>query len=455
MKKLTLLYIASAALAITACKKNETDYLFEKPIDERLNESLSSYQDVLVKAPGWRLFVYPQGLKSSGIEMGGFSYYVQFTQDNRVKMVSDFAVEMATTPNESGYRLKALQRPSLFFDTYSYLHVAADPSAAVSQSPTGSNGAGWGSDFTFSFTEAKPTGDTLVLEGNQNFSDALLVKVSAGEIDSALNKGALKKNIDAMMSYVAKNQFLGLPLPNNNKAALSFDVSYKLLSLIYKNEKDELVTLKPGFAFTTRGLWLKDPVTIGGYTFQEILWDQQNKNLFIVSGGNKVVLSSNSSPVVVYTFTNQLGKPFTAVIVPTTPLYGQSTVFASAYATAKNKLAIPHYGPNGMYGLDLGDMYFSFDVVSNRMVLNTYVSMAGTRFLAKTIYNYTISGDAIRFTWVSDDANANAIKSDMAPLLNYLTNDSYKLSAITTTMGFYGQFTSKENPNFYFSGYLQ
>ncbi len=56
---------------------------------------------------------------------------------------------------ESGYRLKATQRPSLIFDTYSYIHAAADPDPNVSFSPTNSGGYGWGTDFDFSFTEAK------------------------------------------------------------------------------------------------------------------------------------------------------------------------------------------------------------------------------------------------------------------------------------------------------------
>src|SRR6476620_10614169 len=118
MQKNLFIYIVGLALALSACKKNETDYLFDKPIDERISESLNAYEQALSQAPGWRLFVYPQGLKSSGIDVGGFSYYVKFTNANRVTMVSDFDTAMAKVSEESGFRLKALQRPSLFFDTY-------------------------------------------------------------------------------------------------------------------------------------------------------------------------------------------------------------------------------------------------------------------------------------------------------------------------------------------------
>ena len=447
MQKKLYIYIAAAALVFSACKKNETDYLFDKPIDERINESLSSYQEALSQAPGWRLIVYPQGLKPTGLEVGGFSYYMKFTNANRVNMVSDFDTAMARVSSESGFRLKALQRPSLFFDTYSYIHVAADPDAYVSNSPAGQNGVGWGSDFNFSFTESRPS-DTIVLQGNSNGSEAILVKVSAGEIDSALNKGALRNTIDALMTYAENTSFLSLPITNGKKAALSFDFGLKLLQLFYKNDNNSLVTIKSAFAFTTKGIWLKRPVTMGGYTFQEIFWDQQNRCLYVVSGGNKIVLSSESNPVLAFPITTVIGSQFSRVVVPTSPLYGQSSLFISNYEIARANIK------NGGYNLDLGNMVFQFDASSNRMVLNTYVAQQGVQFLAQTLYSYSVNGDSIKFTWLSESENAALIKSEMAPLLDYLATDSFKLSALATTSGFISLFTSNDNPSFYFTGYL-
>ena len=448
MRKNIFLYTAGIALVLSACKKNDTDYLFDKPIDERISESLNSYQQALSTAPGWKLFVYPQGLKPTGLEVGGFSYYMKFTNANRVNMVSDFDTAMARVSSESGFRLKALQRPSLFFDTYSYIHVAADPDAYVSNSPAGSNGIGWGSDFDFSFTAASPK-DTMVLQGNHNGSEAVLIKVSAGEIDSALNKGALRNTMDAVGQYAETNNFLSLPITNGKKAALSFDFNLKLLQLFYRNEKDELVNIKSGFAFTTRGIWLQKPVTAGGYTFQEILWDQQNRYLYVVSGGNKVILSSEASPVLAFLITKDIGKQFTTTVVPTTPVYGQSSLFKSTYEIVKTRLKY------GDYNLDLGNIAFLFDASSNRMAVNIYIAQQGRQYLAQKLYSYTINGDVIRFNWLSDSPIAEQFKSDFAPLVDYLATDSYQLSAMATTSGFIGQFKSNENSNFYFSGYLR
>ena len=177
MKKYILLYVLFAAVLLPACTK-KTDLLFSEPVDVRLEKALQAYHSALMQAPGWKLFVYPKGLQSQGIEVGGLTYYVSFADSNRVKMVSDFVIDMASTPKESGYRIKASQRPSLIFDTYSYIHVAADPDPNVSFSPTQAGGYGWGTDFEFSFTKAEQRDPLLNLAKSRDDLTHLTVGIT-------------------------------------------------------------------------------------------------------------------------------------------------------------------------------------------------------------------------------------------------------------------------------------
>ncbi len=87
MKRLSL-YILFLSVLVAGCEK-KTDELFEKSVDERIKESLDAYQAALVAAPGWKLFVYTQGLRGQDIEVGGLTYYVKFGENNLVTMVSE------------------------------------------------------------------------------------------------------------------------------------------------------------------------------------------------------------------------------------------------------------------------------------------------------------------------------------------------------------------------------
>lgn len=185
--KNTFSIVLLAMALFTACQKDDKP-LFNKSPDERLNEALAAYQTQLTSAPnGWKGFVYP---KSGGI----YSFYFKFNDANRVVMLSSFDSASAVTLKESSYRLKALQQPSLLFDTYSYLHVLADPNGSVNG---GEYGAGLQSDFEFYFDSS--SADTINLGGRFNGSRAILVKATpeeaAGFVSGQLATGFLLNKI--------------------------------------------------------------------------------------------------------------------------------------------------------------------------------------------------------------------------------------------------------------------
>ncbi len=68
---------------------------------KRVAKALSNFRTALMDAPGWKLFVYPAGLKSQDIEVGGLTYYISFPDSNRTLMVSDFILPMAATPRKA------------------------------------------------------------------------------------------------------------------------------------------------------------------------------------------------------------------------------------------------------------------------------------------------------------------------------------------------------------------
>ena len=281
------------SIVVGGCKK-DTDEILDKPADERLSDALTNYQTVLAQAPGWKLFVYPSGLQSQDVEVGGLTYYVRFSDANRATMVSDFTVDMATVPKESGYRLKAVQRPSLIFDTYSYIHVAADPDPDVSSSPTPQPGFGWGTDFDFSFTETEVT-DTIRLKGNFNNSDAFLIKVTKEEIDAAFS-GAMANILNITSTYASTTPFIVLPGTGNEKINVAFDLSLYIISFSYIDGSGNIITINAPFSHTINGLHLKSPVSVGGFTFQDIYWDATNLYYYILQGSTKVPLTTPASP---------------------------------------------------------------------------------------------------------------------------------------------------------------
>jgi hypothetical protein len=206
MKRIPLiLFLIIVVLA--GCQKKD-DYLLGKTPDERLTEALKQYQNVLTQSPyGWKVVVFPQGLVSTFAVSSAFSYYMKFNDSSFVTMYSDFDTTTAGIPRTSGYRLKALQRPSIEFDTYGYIHIPCDPDPSISKSPVASEGGGygWGSDFDFSFADnvsPDKLGDTIHLMGNFNHSPAFMVKATKADMDAYNNQGLKKAMVlDRILNY--------------------------------------------------------------------------------------------------------------------------------------------------------------------------------------------------------------------------------------------------------------
>ncbi len=167
MKKIVSYILAATTIGLSGCDKHKD--AFDKSPDERINEALATYQSALTSSQyGWKGWIYPAGL-----EGGVVSFYFKFNETNRVEMFSDFDSASAVTPMTASYRLKALQQPALIFDTYSYVHVLADPDGSVNG---GNYGSGLISDFEFAIDSI--AGDTVKLTGRFNKSKAFLVKAT-------------------------------------------------------------------------------------------------------------------------------------------------------------------------------------------------------------------------------------------------------------------------------------
>ena len=444
MNKSKYIWLCFLLALVSGCTK-KTDELFSETTDQRLQKSLTAYRSALIQAPGWKLFVYPEGLKSEDIEVGGLTYYLKFPDSNRVSMVSDFRPDMAGTPKESGYRVRADQRPTLVFDTYSYIHVAADPDPEVSNSPTQAGGFGWGTDFEFSFTSAEPQ-DTLVLEGNFNNSDAIMLRATQEEIDAAFG-GRLAHIVKSTSEFNTSAPFLYFPASDNTQIEVSFNLFLYRVNFNYLSD-NSVITISAPFSHTTYGLHFQNPVTVGGYTFQDMYWDDQLELYYIETGSGRVNITVTNTPVI--PFYAVLGRSVTSITVPETPLPGQSPEFATIYEQIKNNLL------NSPYGLELSDMNFIFDAGSGMMALLVFVEQSGSTYVLQYVYSYTHNTSNIaKFTRTGANGNAGLVENEMAPFIDRIENDTFKLDFYSAVSPPLGQFTSQNNPGFSFTGNLQ
>ena len=286
--KRSIIFFLFSVLMLSACKK-EDDTLFEQSPDNRLNEALNTYQSALVNSPaGWKAT-----LRLSRGDL--YNFHFRFDNSNRVFMFADINSETATTERESSYRLKALQTPSLLFDTYSYLHILADPDGSVNG---GTDGQGLSSDFEFSLDSL--VADTIYLTGRKYGTKLVLQKATQQDLDAWRNGGWAQvlslENINKIQQYF-KRILIG-----GREYEVRVDVTSRTINFIWINGSGSPQQFSTTFVYSGGGIVLNTPFDTGNEVVSQIQinsWDGTNSVLNVTVNGTPTKIAGAARPLVV------------------------------------------------------------------------------------------------------------------------------------------------------------
>jgi hypothetical protein len=293
------LYIIIFLTSFASCNKDDST-AFEQSPDERVNETLANYQTLLSGAQyGWRAVVYPAG-------GGAYSFYFRFNDANRVVMYSDFDAASAATAKESSYRLKALQQPSLIFDTYSYLHLLSDPNEATINVQSNANGfrggtlgQGLRSDFEYAIDTA--TADSVKLIGRQHGTRAFLVKATQQEAAAYGNGGLATtllqlQNLNKILYYF-KRLTLG-----GKTYDVSINDNLKTIAFTWVDGNGNVNTFNTPYYYTTDGILFSTPFNDGSQTingFTGISWNSNTATFSVTANNNAGTIAGINTPLAV------------------------------------------------------------------------------------------------------------------------------------------------------------
>jgi len=273
MKK-NWLFVFLSIWIFSSCRKDDKS-VFDKSPDERLQETLNNYRSALTgSATGWNAVI------TTGTG-GIYHFYFRFNDSNRVFMYADVNLESATVLKESSYRLKAIQQPSLIFDTYSYLHILSDPNSAVNG---GVQGAGLISDFEFSLDTL--TTDSIRLTGSVNHTKVTLVRATQQDLDDWQNGNWAKvlafQNFGKIQNYFKRMTIGG------KEYEVRVDLITRTITFTWINGVGNLEQFSTGYNYSPGGIDFITPFNTGSQTInglEIVSWDATNSILNVKVNG--------------------------------------------------------------------------------------------------------------------------------------------------------------------------
>ncbi|GHE31403.1 DUF4302 domain-containing protein [Sphingobacterium griseoflavum] len=361
--------------AFGACKK-EDDPILADP-DSRLSEYLANSLAFLTEAP----YGYKASLET--VEGKTFTLFMQFDSDGRVHMLSDFADASAATVGSSSYRLKALQRPSLIFDTYNYISIFADPQGSVNG---GTNGQGLKGDNDYSFV--KFSGDTVSLLGNKNASALTLIRASEDEKDGFI-AGQLRTSREVLHSYLQSNSNLYIA-DGTNKVAFAVDANNRTVTLSRLEEDGITISsVTSSFAYTQQGI-TPAQLTFNGAPVEAIAWQASTSRYTMQTNGSSYVVESNPTPVFPLYLQFGFNKTYSTIGTTTNSLpAGVNSAFNDVWSTVNANFT----------STNRAIRYMEFKIISEtQATLSVFYSSGTSNFVADMSFTYSLQQNLLTLT---------------------------------------------------------
>lgn len=276
----SFLLAAFCSFATVSCS-TDIDELFDSSAAQRVQKSVEYYDQLLQDAPyGWIMNYYP----GDG-SMGGCAFTVKFDKGN-VEMTSEIQISDTIevgTPYTSKYRVLKEQSIILTFDTYNpLLHSFTEPSQ--------SNIDGWHSDYEFIFNRVSEHSDSIFLTGKKYGMELVLRRMT-------------KEDQNYIQNVTRMNRLL-MSVPHFYAVAGDKQYNIRLddLRFTYPSE-DGQSTITSVFTYTPEGIEFKEPVTLGGIMFTNMVYDEPTGELSSPDGKVRILFPSNMQQ-----FANTLGQ---------------------------------------------------------------------------------------------------------------------------------------------------
>lgn len=419
-------------------KPKEVDLELGADPDSRIADTLAYVRKTLVEAPyGWKAYVTTE-------YSGGYGFYMQFGEDDRVKMVADLTDQSSSEVKESTYRIRQIMAATLSFDTYTYLTMLQDPDPSVFG---GERGKGMGSDVEYDYV--KTHGDTLFFEGRKFYKPLVLVKAKKAESEGYVN-GAYKTAINKFNTLLSnfKNPYviiddknLAITVDEKGKSTTAFGIDGKGVQESSAN-----------YYYTLEGLNIEGRLLIFDKEIQKMMI--KGDKLFVVdTTGKEYEIKDSNVPVLPLKFT--IGTGYKNFFIDYQKIY-PGTIGVGAEVLGRFWEYMPlseSQAPEGRkrYWFNPAQVTMRFQE-SNETLYFDFKVWQGTNNWTDTYkFNYIRNDDNSLTFNRSGNGTINYVDLDFAEWSSYIDKQTFDVEYYEANGHVYAKFSSRASVPFIFT----
>lgn len=414
-----IIYLFASCLILASCAKDSFVSDFDQKPEERITESITLVNNMLIGAPNGWIATLPT---NAG---GAYGFYITFDANQNVTMYADLNSNTSTSLGKSTFRVKTGLGADLVFDTYNYISMLADPNSNVFGGVTGT-----GHKSDVEFTYVRSTADSIFFIGKAYRQTLSMVKATAAQ-KTAYTAGELKNSVDKLTAFFANTKYPYIEIgsgANLIKAAVGANFTNNLAN----GKRLELTALKGDAVSSAKGKFAVElagmTIASGGLSFEGILfvrtaWKDATTLALYDNANKEYVIKSNPVPLtpLALQFGFPTAFPYKKISIGTGLPAGVTSGFNSVY-----NQVVTLFGTikvNAIVITLTGNSTLTVDV--------TYFSTAS--FLATATYTYSRTGDVLTLSSPIYSANWNTRAVPLKPLTDYMLSGPFKIDWVTST----------------------
>jgi len=436
MKKYIRTILATLSLAsLGACSETVT---MDGSVAQRVDAAIDEYMDELSGADyGWLLNV----MSDEGI----YRFWCEFGNDNTVTMFTDnlHYPELNGIPKTSTYNMRAMQRPTLSFDTYTYISLINDPDNSISG---GSGNHGLNSDFELEVVDYDAEKGRFNLMGHVNKVAASMTKATREEAEAVMNGGLMDVLNNATNYNTGKHNAV-----NINGCACDLQISARKINITYLNSEEEAVLCTVNtYTNLDKSITFDTPAVINDTKIVGLDWDGSKFSVVTDDGATAVVEAADQAQVALHHLFGYKNVYEGMIAAP--DMYTDSANPITGYLKSTADMYLTDTGGGKHF---FANVTFEFDRDEDTGRIILVATAVFGRFSGPISFPVTYNEDMTEitlgaYTFVNQNAELffGPQVSGLQALANTLANNTFKIEWSNASYPGYimGQLVQKKNP---------
>ena len=278
------------AILLVACNNDDQELLFDAPPTSRIEAREQELLNLIQSQQGFKVVYF-----TNNDTFGGFTFYMNFSDDGTVSMTSDFDTDTELVTSE--YQVGTHTTTELTFSTRNHIHKLSD-----SSSPAQLRGTGFAGNSTFQYISNDPNTGNITFFDLRNEATLIFEPITQEEWANA--KSLVEESFATRQDILTNTDisvFRNLTFSNNGEELQVFQLNFDLVRVfanpLGQSDTGEVFEFEPfGVAGTPNGLKISPPIEFEGNSFEDFVFDEASNTYTSTQGEITATIGQSATP---------------------------------------------------------------------------------------------------------------------------------------------------------------